>query len=880
MEIRKKDQMWLDDGKHSGVRRKTSQSVGDTSYRNSTTNAILPSYYGEDFEAVKNAGDLNQVTKALEGKTIRGKKAGAPLVDNRLKSAFSVVDNGFTPMSIMGKEWDKQWATHNERRLINSGIYESNVLATERKWINRAKAENSVSVKEFYDLLVADRLTKNPELMQNLATKRELEAAGFEVSKMATPIYAGNKETEGYYDLSAIAQNAVENYKAPVYADETLLEGNENLANDLEEAKLRKTFVEWQEEHEKSGISYEDYVKQNGLASMQASCVDIHSLNLGVANDSVAFDNFIKNLQTVTGAKVKSAPLENGKLVTVKQNVLRSAGRRVVNYYRVKFNKRSSTLHNSYTIYYNQNASREEQVYALLSQVAELSTKPFFKNTERLIAKGNGFGLPSKAEFASIKDTLLKFTTAMTTGELAKIVMMDAGDAAKIEGLAYLKASQVLAGRPDLANNKNLVPLASGYTIAATNRCAAALHMTLDEYEAVTGKKPFSKENNNTFLAAVFAKQDYSQLKNRKLYEPTGLAKTHMTEAEKDQKVSESFIYLQNVLEKEIAEGRAEEELATNLNTFFGWSDVVNKGAGISFEEYAKGKNASKARKAKTTATLTEDQKAQSVQMFLEWVDAYQKSGVDFESFSKEFLSKKEAESKIVNNASGELNESEEEVRRQLKGMFGETTEKKASTKGELNESEEEVKKQLRSMFEVSTKSAESEEIVKGISKRVRDWALNLKIFKGEEEETSAYKKDVVMLGKTSTSVKGAVYEEVCDIINKVKTSGFKKEAKELFATRKNLFPVGKKVSAGDISKASKKDSVIAEIDGIVDAEVEKILIEASNDKTSKTMTGNQVTQKYFEEEERKDSLAKRIIEKILAPKVVTPTQTQKTLSF
>lgn len=861
MEIVKKDKMWLDDGKHLGIRRKTSQSVGDTSYRNSTTNAILPSYYGEEFEAVKNAGDLKQVTKALEGKTIRGKKAGAPLVDSRLKSAFSVVDNGFTPMSIMGKEWDKQWATHNERRLINSGISGSSVLATERKWINRAKAENSVSVKEFYDLLVADRLTKNPELMQNLATKRELEAAGFEVSKMATPIYAGNKETEGYYDLSAIAQGVIENHKAPVYADETLLEGNENLANDLEEARLRKTFVEWQEEHEKSGISYEDYVQQNGLAKMASACVDIHSLNLSVANDSVAFDYFIKNLQTVTGAKIKSAPLENGKMVSVTQNVLRSAGRRVVNYYRVKFNKRSSTLHNSYTITYNQNASREEQVYALLSQVAELSTKPFFRNTERLITKGNGFGLPSKTEFIPMRNTLLKFTTAMTTGELAKIVMMNADDAAKIEGLAYLKASQVLAGRPDLANNKNLIPLASGYTIAATNRCAAALHMILDEYEAVTGKKPFSKENNNTFLAAVFAKQDYSQLKHNKLYEPTGLAKTHMTEAEKDQKVSESFIYLQNVLEKEIAEGRAEEELATNLNTFFGWSDVVSKGAGISFEEYVKGKNASKARKAKAEATLTEDQKAQSVQMFLEWVDAYQKSGVDFESFSKEFLSKKEAES----NASGELNESEEEVRRQLRGMFGEPSEKKARTKGELNESEDDVKKQLESLF---TMNKESEEIVKGISKRVRDWALNLKIFKGEEEETNTYKKDVTMLGKTSTSVKGAVYEEVCDIINKVKDSSLSKDAKVRFADRRNLFPIGKKVSASDINKAKEKDSAIAEIDSIVNAEVEKVLSEAASDKNSKTMTGSQVTQKYFGEKERKNNLAKQIVEKIIAPVV------------
>ncbi len=910
MEIRKKDKMWFDDGKHTGVRRRTTQSSQGTSYRNDLRDAILPSYYGTEFEAVKNSGSLTQLSNALEGQTIRGKKADAELVKpENLKQAFSVVDNGFTPMSIMGKEWDRQWAIHNERRLINKGGYQSPVLQTEMKWIARANAEQSVSVKEFYDLLVADRITKNPSLLKNLVTKKELEAAGYTVSDLATPFYRGNKATGDYYDMSAIVSQGADDYfyNSPVYADEKLFEGNENLDERIEETLPTTSFFDWAEAHEKTGISYDDYVKEFGAKNAPKARVDIHTMGLTAASSDAEFKKFIKNLEDATGARIEAANLSDGVKVYAKRNILRTAGRRVVNYYRVKFNKRSNLLRESYTISYDKNASREEQIYALLSQVAELSTKPFINNTEKLINNGKGYNLPTSAEFSEMKETLGKFTTAMTTAEIAKIVMFNANDAAKIEGLAYLKASQTLAAKPNLAENRNLISLASGYTAAAINRCAAAMGITLEEYESVTGKKPFSRDHNNTFLAAVFAKQKYSDFSFPQLYKPTGFAKTQKTQEDLDEQITEQFKYLADAYNKAENDAELENNLAQffnwaevheksgvsfekyaatlaekkrnliysksknpaseDLKTFFDWA-VVNEKSGISFEDYAKGvaaKNQKTINKAINSLSVSDAQMAKVTNMFVNWTKAHEETGISFGDWFKEqnFVEEVVTERPVEKP---QLRETKDQVKQQLWSMFG------------MNADAEEEIVEEEVAAETQTTEETAEEVIQGFRKRVRDWALYLKIFKGKAEKTTGYQRDVTGLGKTS-SVRSVVYREAFKVFDGMSEKGLTADQKELFNDRNKVFPTGDFVTENDLKKAQKLDASLAtDIESVVNEKVEEILTEAANDEACKTMTGTKVAEKHFANAEVAKSFAQKVKEKIFAPVVKAPNQTQQTL--
>lgn len=442
VDIKRNSRFWFDTTMQGNFHSRWPFS-GKRGYETDLAGSIYAEDYGKSFKDIKTDGSIDKI---LNG-PVRNVKN---LISPEIRGSFNLVNAGYTSGRIMGKEWDAQINEHAGYELERRGLLTSAVADTDKQWRKLGTEEEFTSVKEFLNLMTAERLANDENLIDTLKTKEELESEGYKLGKLASKVVSVGGED--YYDISMAQQNERPENKAPT------------------------------------------------LAVGDAGKVELNDLNLDLETN---FDTLLQRISAATGAKFVANPSLPVGTIDVKVSKLRTAGRKVVNYFRAKFNTQRSVMPQSVQISYSSQGTKEEQAYSIIKEVARLSTNPYISRVKKIISNGGGYNLPNIAEFVANENVLKEFSTSLIASEMATMFAPTRKDAKILRDFFKLDAAQTLSTVEE--NNTWLVPLASGFVSTSVNRCASNLNFSADEYREITG---VAGSENTNFYGALFAKND------------------------------------------------------------------------------------------------------------------------------------------------------------------------------------------------------------------------------------------------------------------------------------------------------------------------------------------------------------------------------------
>ena len=180
---------------------------GKQGYENDLAGSIVADDYGAGFENAKKTGTMQNVL-------INGINSGRKnFITPQMKPAFNLISNGYTSNRILGKEWDKQINERTGQNLERLGRLSSEAAATDLAWRKLGSAEKFTSVSDFMQVLTAQRLCEDENLMSNLKTKDELKEMGYTLGNLAVPVTT--EHGIDYYDISMAKDNNLPANKSP-----------------------------------------------------------------------------------------------------------------------------------------------------------------------------------------------------------------------------------------------------------------------------------------------------------------------------------------------------------------------------------------------------------------------------------------------------------------------------------------------------------------------------------------------------------------------------------------------------------------------------------------------------------------------------------------
>ena len=414
-----KDNFWFD-STLQGNRFGRWPFTGRRGYEVDLTQSIYGEDYGESFKN-KKSGDMSDILNNVP--------AFKNFVTEQMKNSLNLVNNGYTSNRILGKEWDIQVNELAAQDLESRGLLDSPGAENEKRWRELGQNEEKTSVSDFNSILTAERLAEDQSLVDNLKTKEEWAALGYVTTERSMPsAIVGGVE---HFDMTNVKRTDRTNKNVPPV------------------------------------LTIDDEGEQITLDSLE---LDINS----------SFEAFLSNISNAVGVKFVPSSSLSANTVSIKKRKIRTVGRKIANYVKSKLNIKENVLPASIEITYSTQGSKAEQAYTIIKEIAKLSTTPYMKRVEKLLANGGLYGLPGAADYNNNKEVLRDFATNLIASEMSVMFATSAKDARAFRTFFKLDAAQSLLDAKD--DNKWIVPLTAGFVATSVNRCASNLGFSPSEY--------------------------------------------------------------------------------------------------------------------------------------------------------------------------------------------------------------------------------------------------------------------------------------------------------------------------------------------------------------------------------------------------------------